>query len=361
MLPGRFQRLHTSADGAVWLITDEGIARLEDGAWHIHLADFDGDLVGIDDSDRAWVVNEDTTTIATWDGSSWVVYGADDGWLPVGLEDDWYRGIGRMQSDGTGRLWLATSQDVRMLDGERWTVFTPAAMGLGEVGQQELWATFTVETAERTGTVWVGECDWCGPGPFGGQGVRWFDGETWHQPHPSLAAGCATTIKEDNEGRVWMGVEENLWRYDPASGEWTKLKPPTPPVDAMRFGFADAIALDSSGDPWPAMVLCGGASCYGSIVLYRVRDGAWMQIGEPLEYGGGLPPPYLASDAAGTRWLLWAGSLHRVTEEGISEPVPGLGLGHQLVVDAAGRSWLVARHQGQDMLWIRDAETGQKQ
>jgi hypothetical protein len=231
---------------------------------------------------------------------------------------------------------------------------------MGEVGQQELWATFTVETAERTGTVWVGECDWCGPGPFGGQGVRWFDGETWHQPHPSLAAGCATAIKEDDEGRVWMGVEENLWRYDAASGEWTKLAPPTPPVDGMRFGFADAIALGPSPDPWLAMVLCGGASCYGKTVLYHVHNGAWMQIGEALEYSEALPPLELASDAAGTRWLLWTGSLHRVAEEGVLEPMPGLGLGHQLLVDTTGRLWLAARRHGRAVLWIRDAKIGQE-
>jgi len=361
VLTGQFRRLH-APDGALWLITDEGVARMQDGTWHVYLTDFTGELVGIDAARRVWVVSEDTGEISAWDGTSWMAYGIGEGWQPVSLGGSRYRDMDWGKSDGMGRFWLATPQDVRLFDGERWNVFTPEAMGMGTVGPEELWVTFAMEIVESTGTVWVGECDWGGPGPFGGQGVRWFDGstelttdgQTWHEADSPVGAGCATVIEEDGQGRIWMGVDDSLWRYEPAFGEWTEFAPPEPPVEWMRFGFAHAIALDSSDDPWPAMVLCG-ASCYGKIVLYRVQDGAWTQIGEALEFGGFLPPHELVVDATGTRWLFWAGSVYRVGE-GVSEPVPGLGFVRHIVVGAAGRVWFVVRHEGRDVLWTLNTE-----
>lgn len=362
VLTGQFQRLHASPDGALWLITDEGVARKQDGTWHVYLTDFTGELVGIDAVGRVWVVSEDNSEIASWDGAAWTTYGADEGWSSITLEDERYREMGLGQSDGMGGFWLTTPQDVRLFDGQRWNVFTPEAMGMGAVGPEELWATFAMEIAESTGMIWVGECDWGGPGPFGGQGVRWFDvstkltagGQNWHGADSPVGAGCATVIEEDAQGRVWMGVDDSLWRYEPAFGKWTEFAPPEPPVEWTRFGFAHAIALDSSDDPWPAMVLCG-ASCYGKIVLYRVQDGAWTQIGEALEFGGFLPPHELVVDATGTRWLFWAGSVYRVGE-GMSEPVPGLGFVRHIAVGAAGRVWFVLRHEGRDVLWTLNTE-----
>jgi hypothetical protein len=361
VLPGQVWRFHASADGALWLITDKGVARRRGETWHAYVTDLSGHLVGVDAAGRAWVVSEETEAIAALrqaqdgdgDGLSRTVYGGESGWVPIALEDGWHREIGPLQSDAAGQLWLATSQDVRRFDGEGWTVFTPAEMSMGEVGPQELWPTFTVGIARRSGTVWVGSCDWGGPGPFGGQGVRWFDGKAWRGADSPAGSGCATAIAEDGQGRVWMGVDHRLWRYDPASDGWGELAPPEPPVEGMRFGFVHALTLDRSDDPWPAMVLCGGASCYGKIVLYQIRGVEWAQIGEVMEFGGGLPPHELVSDGAGTRWLLWTGSLYRVSE-GLSGPVRGLGLIHDIAVDGAGRLWLVAEQRGRDVLWTLD-------
>jgi hypothetical protein len=151
-----------------------------------------------------------------------------------------------------------------------------------------------------------------------------------------------------------MGVDENLWRHDSASGDWTQLTPPEPPIIDTRFGFVDAIALDPSDVPWPAMVLCG-ASCYGKTALYRVKDGDWMQMAEVKEFGGSLSPQKFVSDETGGCWLLWAGSLYRVAEGG-TEPVPGLGLVSDILVDTTEGLWLVARDRGQDVLWTIDVE-----
>ncbi len=353
VLPGQFQQLYASPDGALWLVTDKGVAVRRDEGWRAYLDDLSGEMVGIDPDGRVWVMSEDTAQIRAWDGSSWTVYGAETGWQPLVLEDEWYREIGWVQPDEQGRLWLATSQDVRMLHGERWTVFTPADMDMEPFDPHVLWATFALEVAESTDTVWIGECDWGGPGPVGGQGVRWFDGQAWHGADSPVPGGCATFIEEDRQGRVWIGVEENVWRYDAMSGGWSRFVPPDPPIADMRFGFVHALALDPHDDAWPALVLCGGASCFGRIALYRIEDDVWTQIGDTADFGGGLPAHKLVPDGADAYWLFWVGSLYRVVGE-TAELVYGLGPVYHTVVDASGRVWFAAWYDGRDWLWTLD-------
>jgi len=354
VLPGAFQRLHASPDGALWLITDQSVARVVDTIWTVCLTGFAGTLAGIDASKRVWIVNEDTSEISAWDGASWTVYGADAGWLAIPLNDERGRDVGWGQSDGSGRFWLATSQDVRLFDGERWTVFAPEDMGMEEVDAEAQWATFALRVSQSSGTVWVGECIWSSIGPsFGGQGARWFDGQVWHGADSPVASGCATAIEEDSLGRVWLGVDEILWRYDPASGNWTQFTPPEPPIAWTRFGFAHAIVLDQSDDPWPAMVLCG-ASCYGKVVLYHIHDGVWTQIGEAQEFYG-VSPHQLVAGAAGQLWLFWEGGVYRITGD-VAETVTDLYI-QSVTVDATGQVWLVARDEGRDVLWAFNTGT----
>jgi hypothetical protein len=162
-----------------------------------------------------------------------------------------------------------------------------------------------------------------------------------------------TVIEEDGAGSVWLGAEGSLWRYEPVSGDWTSFTPPEPPIEGMRFGFAHAISFDPPNDPWPALVLCGGASCYGRIALYHIRDNAWTLIGEPIDFGGALPPHRLVTNASGTSWLFRSGALYRLAGD-VLEPIPDLYVRSE-AVDANGRIWFVAWHDGQETLWTLEA------
>jgi hypothetical protein len=343
---GNSRELHTSPDGTLWLITEQSVARLLDDTWSVYLSDYAGHVAGIDATGRVWVISEDNSQISAWDGGSWTVYGAEEGWTP--LADTWYHYASGGQSDAMGRLWFGTSQDVRVFDGERWTVIPPEGMGMGPPMNEWLGGEFKVSIL-NSGAVWVLECDWGGPGPFGGRGARWFDGTTWHGADSPVASGCATVITEDDAGRVWMGVEENVWRYDPASGAWAKFAPPEPPIEG-RFGFLEHLAVDSSGDPWPMIVICGGASCYGKIALYHVHDGVWTQIGDVAEYDIQWGPIF---DADGTPWVFWDdGSVYRIVQD-TPELMSSL-YARSAVVDGSGRVWFLAWYDGRAWLWMLD-------
>jgi ligand-binding sensor domain-containing protein len=224
-LSGTVKALVSTADGTLWLITEQDIAKIVGTTLTVYLTGIAGEIAGIDSIGRVWVVNEDGTRISAWNGQAWTTYGVDAGWTPLTV--DYYQYVRGGQSDLQGRIWFATSQDVRVFDGNQWTVYTPQEMGMQPSMYDDLETGFEV-TVLRSGMVWVAECDWGGPGPFGGRGIRWLDEGVWRGASSPVASGCAIAIADDSIGQVWVGVDSNLWRYDPASGAWiefTRLNP----------------------------------------------------------------------------------------------------------------------------------------
>lgn len=351
VLSGTFEALVSTADGTVWLITELGVARLVESTWTATLTSFSGKIAGIDSIGRVWVVNADATQISAWKGQAWIHYGVDAGWTP--LTDGTYKNVRGGQSDLLGRIWFGTSQDVRVFDGNRWTVYTPQEMGMEpSMNGDDIETRFEV-TVLRSGMVWVSECDWGGPGPFGGQGIRWFDKGAWQGASSPVDSGCAIAIADDSIGHVWAGVDRTLWRYDPASGEWIASTPPESPIAEMHFRFIDSLIVDPHDTVWPVLVLCGGASCYGNSVLYHFHDELWTQVGEVGEFDAGYWGPIF--DAEGMPWLYWDGGIYQIKGE-VPELVSPLA-GRFGSMDQSGRLWFVVSNRGRDTLWVLDDET----
>jgi hypothetical protein len=225
-----------------------------------------------------WMIEESGEAIYAWDGgNNHRTFGLEEGWTPV---VDYESPTGHdLLRDENDHLWLVTNQDVRRFDGERWTVYTRQDLGMAPPVADELFQQFKLAYSAVSHTIWVGACDWGGPGPFGGGGVRWFDGSAWHGADSPVAEGCATEIEETENGRIWTAVDDSLWRFDPADGHWEQFVPPVLP-EGIRIGYAEELLLDPQGDPWPLFSLCGGASCGNGYVRYHLQDGVWTQIGD---------------------------------------------------------------------------------
>lgn len=349
ILPGGAERLRTACDGTIWLVTDQGVAELDDGTWSVRLTELTGAVAGIDGEGRIWVAGEEYGDISGWDGSSWTVYGAEAGWSP--LVDTWYVGVGWGQCDPAGRFWLATSQDVRSFDGETWTVFAPEDMGMGEIGLESCVAQFEVTVLKDSGDVWIGQCDSTATGPCGGQGARWFDGSAWHGSDSPVSRGCVAAIEEDSAGNVWLGADGVLWRYQPASGDWTEFALPEElPFGYRRHGAVIGLAADPFGRLWVASLLCGGASCDAD-ALYDLRDGVWTLLpgAEERYYVSELRA---VTDAAGRSWL-FANIVYRLTETGLTPAAELFPV--SVAVDGAGTVCFLAHDFPHETLCTIDA------
>jgi hypothetical protein len=353
ILPGSFVSLSADADGTLWLVTDTAVARGKDADMTVYLPGYSGTFVGVDQEERVWVTDEDFSQISAWNGETWSTYGMDEGWLP--LDDGYSQYVSGGQSDPSGRVWFATSQDIRVFDGGRWMAYTPQELGMESLLNEEMDHVFYV-TVLPNGMVWVGECDWSGPGPFGGGGVRWLDGQTWRGVSSAGASGCATGIVHDGLGRVWAGLDDNLWRYDPASDVWSKHPFPESPVAGMRFRFAHSLAVDPHEEVWPMLALCGGGSCYGDVVLYHLQEDAWNQIGSTAEYDYYYWGPVF--DSTGAAWLRWEEGILRINNDApeVVSSLPAVSGSR----DAFGRIWIVAPYENRLALWLLEDMTNPK-
>jgi hypothetical protein len=346
VLPGLLIDLEVSPDGTVWVVNENGVASHKGSKWTVHFPDVMLWLAGFDDSGRTWLINEAGTAVLSWNGSEWQVYGDREGWLPIRSQQLLSRGDD-MVTDRAGRVWMTTFQDIRSFDGRNWTIHTLRELGFEpdeETADYEGYY-FPALAQDMQGNLWVGNCDMQGE-LLVGQGARWFDGAAWQGKVDPTATGCVRDIAVDAEGRIWLGVDDLLWRYDQKSRSWIFFELPEPPAD-MRIGWIEDIQFGAGGEPWLAVVLCGGASCGSQIQRYRLEPGNWIPITGPDE----LDLHRLAIDFGGNAWLFTRERLLRL-EENTLEAVSGLEI-FAVTRDSRGLIYLAAKRDREKLIFIQ--------
>jgi ligand-binding sensor domain-containing protein len=288
-----------------------------------------------------WAVNDEVSEISRWEAGAWSTYGEKQGWQPL---SDWFAQVGRSETDSNGNLWVSTSQDVRVFNGDAWQIYSTEDMSLIPPEYEDLATELTMQVLEND-MVWVGSCYWGGPGPFGGGGVRWFDGETWQGADSPVAEGCVTKIEEDIQGQVWVAVEDELWRYTLENRGWSQFRAPEP-TEVQRYGFATEMVVDAEGDVWIILAECGGASCFGATAPYRVHDGEW----EPFADRSEMDLQRLVLDGEGEVWIFWDPGISRL-EDGEPTLVAELYT-TRYAVDAEGNLWIVTGSEKDQVLWV---------
>jgi hypothetical protein len=255
-------------------------------------------------------------------------------------------------SDGT--IWIATGQDVRAFDGERWRVYTYADMTMESVDIDDSGLKSEFSLAEVNGVIWVGECTNSPLGPVDGVGARWFDGEAWHGADSPAATGCVTEIATGPDGIVWLDVGPALYGHDPVAHTWTAYRLPAPPDGLDRFGYITDMPFDADGNPWPEITTCGGAHCYNTFPRYRLdrAAGAFQRVVADVEFAESK----LLFDTRGQGWRFDADGVYRL--EGAHFVLAGDAqvYGSPVVQTPDGAIWVICRTKEGGGLWFLPGE-----
>ncbi|MCI0393782.1 MAG: hypothetical protein L0332_16060 [Chloroflexi bacterium] len=369
---GVIRQLWVAPDGALWVLTDEALyARGVDGWETLSLAtptlilDADREL-------RVWALFDEGRTVAYLpSGGDWFSYGPLQGW--TSQEPDYARMAyaDEVTVDRLGQVWLADGRNgLHRLDptSGAWTTLEAAALGFppppaagGALDYDER-LFFTDVAVDDLGQVWASACavrlDEEGPIPvqvWGGEGVRWFDGATWQAP-AEVADTCIYDIEVDANGLVWLGGRPadpfsgnyNLYRHNPAAGDWLALPIPESPAYAGQSNprYINDIHLDGAGRPW-ILVEQGGGAGHLPGALYYLEGEEWITALETLpEFSQVVLGPageaaiYLFEPVPYQDTLLDGLVYYRNGELTAIGPLPGISV-TSLAIDGAGRTWLV--------------------
>ena len=339
------------ADGSVWVITSQSVVRWDSQVWEpVHSMEEDM-LADVDESGRLWLFRQDADEIAVWQDGQWTTYGAESGWTSARASTAgwWVPRPWRVTLGKDRTVWLPTETDVRHFDGRRWTIHTLEEMGFPTPEWGETGIVHQIALIEGGAQVWVGECQYSGPGPISDPGVRWFDGATWRGADAPVGPTCVSVVDVDLVGNVWVGAQDVVWRYEPARQKWTSFLLPETSLLGYNFTYSRDLMVDHSGDIWVILQYCGGASCDTISRLHRIHTGEWSQIFETQDWWF-TPLKQLALDGSGQGWLFWDGTVYQLLGDEVA-PVAALAA-RGMDVGPDGRVWVVAGHENDAALWI---------
>ena len=328
------------ADGSVWIITSQVAMRWDGQVWQVVLVESEGVLAAVDDSGQLWVLLQDTSEVSAWQDGQWRSYAADSGWTSVGpFEVSWWATTPwSVYTDASGILWAPMERDIRAFDGKKWKVYTLEDMDFPVPEMEDIRIVHNLAMADDSTEVWVGECYYSGPGPMGGGGVRWIDGESWHGDDAMVDTTCVSTMTVDDFGDVWLGAYDSIWNYEHTGQSWTEYDLPDSLLSSYNFTHPRQLIIDRIGDIWVIEQMCGGASCDGQANLYRIHNGEWSLIIDAEYWGSSFKQ--LVLDANGQGWLFWEGMFYRLNDQPLETITSITARGVDVSPD--GNIWVVA-------------------
>ena len=346
---GNLNSLMFDTDGTLWLVNDLNVLSYRDGVWTPYLVDITDMLLGMDSQRRVWTTPYDGSLISAWDGTAWTVFGEAEGWTFIDAYQYTPVDPGILE-DATGNIWVATAQDVRVLKDGRWEVITPTVMKLNVGNVEDSYPSFTIGLVD--GEVWVGECDWSGPGPMGGSGIVRQTALGWQAVKIGNAGkGCVTKINQDTAGNTFIGIGNTLYWRLAGSSAWQSYKPDVVQSTGgeVRPGYVLNAAVDPAGQVWATFSMCGGASCDTAESTYIIGGG-----GDELAY----PPrdPFyqdLVFASNGDAWLMGNFTNPELVYGRTTTPVREL-LTAAVAQDADGQIWVIGQSRTQVGLWKLD-------
>lgn len=334
-LGGAVLSIAESHDGAIWISSETGFARLRGATWTDETSEAHGGLIlsmGADRDGAIWLAGsfvDGPMTVGRFDGDSWQWYGPSDG-LPGDAS------VGGVAAAAQSVFVATTDGIIRRSNGQWDSVWPPAPVEptgpaiLMAVSRDELWARGdsglwhyldgiwsyeevvpnpseapTVLTRAPDGTLWAGGTD----------GVAYRREGRWILADP----GGASAIAIDPSGDVWVAGADarsigkgglELWTLRPEGPRWVRetvegcpLESYGRPINSLAFDDNGALWVGISADPmagwpgglarfdgrsWEAFPTIAGSDLAGAIVLGTAPDGVWVAAHFPYVRSDGV-------------------------------------------------------------------------
>jgi hypothetical protein len=343
VVSGENRQLIIFPDGKLGLLSEQALAKYDGGAWKVLVDGLQGKFLGVDKQNRVWTVSSDGTQSNRWNGQMWEIFGPPQGWLPINPEGLTNPDIGfstAAQSD----IWLGTGQDIRYFNGTKWKVVQRKDLNMPDIQEVDAKQEYRVAYLDQSAQVWVGECDWGGPGPIGGGGMRRLVNGAWQSIGPEFDQGCVSAMAQTPADVVWFNIDGKVVQADIKSGSIKTYPIPNLNND-LRAGPVEDLVINPDGSVYPLVLLCGGASCGNNLARYSEKNGTWDVINQTSE----TIFDKIFIDSGGTSWYFSGQDIYHLSGTN-KEKVAHLEV-ISVVSDGQGKLWLLTIDKGQYLLW----------
>ena len=212
-----------SENGPIWVRFSDNDYRLEyfeEDGWKKQDRQFSGVSISAfmsDSSCRDWITTE-SNGIYCNDGGNWLEYAADH----------FYKSVAAMAHDGSGALWFASGDGLRMFDGHTLTTYSEVD---GDPGGRAGGVAI-----DENDTVWIGADD----------GVYRFDGGVFEHVLTNDTFGVMRVydLSIDRIGAVWVCAHRGVLRY--FDGTWEIFSE----TDELIDNVTNDMAVDSHNNIW---------------------------------------------------------------------------------------------------------------
>lgn len=301
--------------------------------------------IGVDNDLTLWYIIEKSNSIFRWDGANTSEFSKENGWIlpakfftpPIPSRHSFFLTEGK-------KVWLATSNDVRLFNGSTWRIFTANEIGIQLPRKAGTQSVFTISRDPSTGDIWVAACYWKGNQWIGGTSPFQFDGKSWHRTEFPVENICVTNLSIGNNGNILLTTPDSLWEYN--GQEWAEVSLPSTDAGSRNTTFRfDSMWTDKFENQWLMSPIIKPSGVVDQHILYQYKN---QNLSRFASFKG-LLPPSIFSTSIEYSIAFNEKQLYQVAPTGmelLSEHFFDL-----IAQDETGNIWLISDTKTRPVLW----------
>lgn len=242
-----------------------------------------------------------------------------------------------IQQGPFGFIWIATSDGLNKYDGNQFTVYRKSPTDSNSISENKILCL----AITRDSNLWIGTYS---------SGINIINLKTGfirkiNKENSPLSDNSIWSVKEDCQGRLWIGTGNGLNRYDPKTESWEIYrKPETQSID-KRNNIIQSIVEDKTHRIWVAIEYDG---------VYMINDRNELER-IPLADTYDIPSvSHIACDALNNILVATGNGIYRITPQGKKMEWFDIGMNrkekrlqfHCMMIDQDQNMWLGLRGEG---------------